>query len=131
MVFVVTMYIRVELDFKRNLFRVAGHFVASVLLLLIPLDFFQIVANSILLGWFLLCSIFLMINEVIRIYLRRHSMKDILENHPTLYWLTRGKIPKEAIKNKEPAANPDSSLNQKNPLKLLRHAKRTPSLRPR
>ncbi|GEM_PF-1727638 len=112
MVFVVTMYIRVELDFKRNLFRVAGHFVASVLLLLIPLDFFQIVANSILLGWFLLCSIFLMINEVIRIYLRRHSMKDILENHPTLYWLTRGKIRKEAIKNKEPAANQDSSLNE-------------------
>jgi hypothetical protein len=106
------MYIRVELDFKRNLFRVAGHFVASVLLLLIPLDFFQIVANSILLGWFLLCSIFLMINEVIRIYLRRHSMKDILENHPTLYWLTRGKIRKEAIKNKEPAANQDSSLNE-------------------
>jgi hypothetical protein len=90
--FAATMYIRVELDFKRNAFRVAGHSLSSILVLLATLYSISILSLVVLLEWLVFCSIFLFINEVIRIYLRKHSMKDILENHPTLYWLTRGKI---------------------------------------
>lgn len=90
--FAATMYIRVELDFKRNIFRVAGHAISSILLLLTILFYFSLISAFLFLAWFLFSSIFLLVNEVIRIYLRKHSMKDILENHPRLYWLTRGKL---------------------------------------
>jgi hypothetical protein len=92
LLFAATMYIRVELDFKRNFFRVAGHFLATVLVLLTILAYLGTIPLSTMLWWFLLSSVFILINEIIRIYLRKHSMKDILQNHPRLYWLTRGKI---------------------------------------
>ena len=90
--FVATMYIRVELDFKKNVFRVAGHLLATILLLLTLLNLGGIADVSILLEWFLISALFLLINETIRIYLRRHSMSDLLQNHPRLYWLVRGCI---------------------------------------
>ena len=88
----VTMYIRVELDFKRNVFRLAGHAIATVLLVLLlgyELAYFSI---AIPVSWLLLSSLYLLINEVIRIYLRKHKMSDILQNHPRLYWLARGRL---------------------------------------
>jgi hypothetical protein len=94
--FATTMYIRVGLDFKRNVFRLLGFAIASVLLLLTTLYYLSMIEDFLLLSFFLFSSIFLFINEAIRIYLRKHSMGDILENHPRLYWLTRGKIVKKS-----------------------------------
>ncbi len=97
-----TMFIRVELDFKRNAFRVVGHSIAAILVILTIFSYFSIIQINLLLEWLLLSVIFLLINEVIRIYLRKHSMNDILENHATLYWLTRGKLRRKSpVKNVE------------------------------
>ena len=95
------MYVRVELDFKRNVFRVAGHTIATVLFFIMILYALSVVSEGLLLSWFLFAAAFLFVNEVIRIYLRRHSMRDILENHPRLFWLTRGKVVKRGKEKKE------------------------------
>lgn len=91
-VFAATMYVRVELDFKRNVFRLFGHSISTALLLLLALALLGVVSQSIPIWWFLFASVYLFVNELIRIYLRRHRMSDILQNHPRLYWLTRGKL---------------------------------------
>ncbi len=93
--FAIMMYIRVELDFKRNAFRVIGHGLATVLVMLTAFSLIRLTDIGPALSWLLLCSVFLLVNEVIRIYLRKHQMKDILQNHPRLYWLTRGKVRKQ------------------------------------
>ncbi|MHB8568219.1 MAG: hypothetical protein ACYC7D_09170 [Nitrososphaerales archaeon] len=88
----VTMYIRVELDFKKNVFRLLGHLIASILLGLLAGYEIGILSLTDTLWWLLFSSVYLLINETIRIYLRKHRMSDILQNHPRLYWLTRGKL---------------------------------------
>ena len=98
-VFIAMMYVRVELDFKRNLFRVAGHALATLLLLALAVSLLGFGLDGLLIDLFLLSVVFLFVNEVIRIYLRKHSMKDILENHPRLYWLARGKRPPPTSEN--------------------------------
>ncbi|SRR5579875_2139909 len=94
LLFAITMYIRVELDFKRNVFRILGHSIATLLLVLLAGEYLGIFPSSWTLSWFLFSSVYLLINEIIRIYLRKHAMSDILQNHPRLYWLTRGKFRK-------------------------------------
>ncbi len=86
------MYIRVELDFKRNVFRVAGHTIATILWVLLAAFELGYMELTVPLTWLLLSSIYLLINEIIRIYLRKHNMSDILQNHPRLYWLARGRL---------------------------------------
>ena len=88
----ITMYVRVELDFKRNVFRIIGHGIATVLLLLLAIFELSFISISIVLSWLLLSCVYLFVNELIRIYLRKKKMTDILQNHPKLYWLTRGKL---------------------------------------
>jgi hypothetical protein len=92
LVFAITMYIRVELDFKRNIFRIAGHTIATFLLVFLVLYELGVLDLSLAVSWLLFSSVYLLINETIRIYLRKHKMSDILQNHPRLYWLARGKI---------------------------------------
>lgn len=91
-VLAVTMYIRVELDFKRNAFRIFGHIISSILLALLVGFELGVLDITLVLWWLLFSSAYLLVNEIIRIYLRKHKMNDILQNHPRLYWLTRGKL---------------------------------------